>query len=148
MSSFCICKSYSHFFSKYTCKLDFVLTITVNILTTNKLVKLTMLWTTGPWKTHFATIEPQRQKPYLQTWAPSEGSDQPAHFPNLIRIFTGRILDRQRYKVSSCGQRRLWSDWTNAQADLSLRWAHMSKVRFSRFVSFPFIHRLDPVSSD
>ena len=29
--------------------LDIVLTRTVNILTTNGLVKLTMLWTTGPW---------------------------------------------------------------------------------------------------
>ena len=42
-----ICKSYSHFFSKNTCKLDIVLTRTVNILPTNKLVKLTMLQTTG-----------------------------------------------------------------------------------------------------
>ena len=44
----CICKSYSHFFIKNTCELDIVLTRTVHILTTNKLVKLTMLWTTGP----------------------------------------------------------------------------------------------------
>ena len=28
-------------------------------------------------------------------------------------------------KLSSCGQRRLWSDWADAQADLSLPWAHM-----------------------
>ena len=27
-------------------------------------------------------------------------------------------------KLSSCGQRRLWSDWADAQADLSLRWVH------------------------
>ena len=25
----------------------------------------------------------------------------------------------------SCGQRRLWSDWADARADLSLHWAHM-----------------------
>ena len=43
MSSFCICKNYSHFFSKTTCVLDVVLTRTVNILTTNELVKLTTL---------------------------------------------------------------------------------------------------------
>ena len=43
-----ICKSYSHFFSKNTSELDIVLTRTVNILTTNKLIKLTMLWTSGP----------------------------------------------------------------------------------------------------
>ena len=48
MSSFCICKSYSHFFSKNICELDIVLARTVNILTTIKLVELTMLWTTGP----------------------------------------------------------------------------------------------------
>ena len=40
VSSICICKCYSHFFSKYTCELDRVLTRTVNILTTNELVKL------------------------------------------------------------------------------------------------------------
>ena len=33
------------FFSKNNCELDIVLTRTVNILTTNELVKLTMLWT-------------------------------------------------------------------------------------------------------
>ena len=35
------------FFSKNTYELDIVLTWTVNILTTNELVKLTVLWTTG-----------------------------------------------------------------------------------------------------
>ena len=49
VSSFCKCKSYSHFFSKNNYELDIVLTRTVNILITNELVKLTMLWTTGPW---------------------------------------------------------------------------------------------------
>ena len=48
VSSFCICKSYSHFFSKNTCELDILLTKTVNILITKELFKLTMLWTTGP----------------------------------------------------------------------------------------------------
>ena len=36
------------FFNKKTCELDIVLTRTVYILTTKELVKLTMLWTTGP----------------------------------------------------------------------------------------------------
>ena len=49
VSSFCICKSYSHFFSKNIYELDIVLTRPVNILTSNELVKLTTLWTTGPW---------------------------------------------------------------------------------------------------
>ena len=38
---------FTFFFSKNTCELDIVLTRTVKILTTNKLVKLTMLWRTG-----------------------------------------------------------------------------------------------------
>ena len=40
----------THIFSaKNTCKLDMVLPKTVNILVTNGLIKLMMLWTTGPW---------------------------------------------------------------------------------------------------
>ena len=42
VSSFYICESNSHFHSKYTCELDIIHTRTVNILTTNELVKLTM----------------------------------------------------------------------------------------------------------
>ena len=33
-------------------------------------------------------------------------------------------------KLSACRQRRLWSDWVDAQADLSLRWAHSHFVGF------------------
>ena len=33
-------------------------------------------------------------------------------------------------KLSSCGQRKLWSDWADAQADVSLRWAHTHFVGF------------------
>ena len=36
------------FFSKNTCESDIVLTRTINTLTINEFVKLTMLWTTGP----------------------------------------------------------------------------------------------------
>ena len=43
MCSFCICKSYTHFSSKNTFELYIVLTRTVNILTTNKLVRLIIL---------------------------------------------------------------------------------------------------------
>ena len=59
MSSFCICKSYSHFFSKNTCESDIVLTRTVDILTTDKHVKLMMFWTTGP------SIFDWKKEPYL-----------------------------------------------------------------------------------
>ena len=38
----------THIFQQKTCELDILLTRTVDILITNELVKLTMLWTTGP----------------------------------------------------------------------------------------------------
>ena len=43
-------------------------------------------------------------------------------------------------KLSSCGQRRLWSNWADAQADLSLRWVHTHFVGFvmSRLISHSF----------
>ena len=60
-----------------------------------------------------ALIELQRQKTYLRTCAPSEDSDQPSLFFSLW------------------GQRGLWSDCADTQADLRLRWAGMSKSTFS-----------------
>ena len=57
--------------------------------------------------------------------APSEGSDQPGHLPSLIRVFAVRMKKSWVLSYPFCAQRRLWSDWTDAQADQSLRWAHM-----------------------
>ena len=48
MSSFCFAKATHIFFIKNKCELDIVLTRTVNILTTNELIKLTMLLKLGP----------------------------------------------------------------------------------------------------
>ena len=50
--------------------------------------------------------------------------------PSLIRIFTVRSMGSWWPNVPSCGHWRLWSDWADAQADLSLRWAHMPFCRF------------------
>ena len=47
-AAFAFAKATHIFSAKNICESDIVLTRTVNILTTNKLVKLTMLWTTGP----------------------------------------------------------------------------------------------------
>ena len=97
--------------------------------------------------------------------APSKDSDQPGHPPSLIRVLAVRMkkawvlsypLSAQRrlwaglikgfavcmkkawvliYPLSA--QRRLWWDWADAQADLSLRWAHTHFVGFvmSRLIS-------------
>ena len=82
-----------------------------------------------------ALNEPQSPESYLRACAPSEDSDQPARSRRLIRIFAGHILDSQGCKVSSCGERRLWFDCADSQADLSLRWAHVRRYVSSRYVS-------------
>ena len=64
--------------------------------------------------------------------APSEDSDQPGHPSSLIRAFAVRSLGSWGPMVSLCGQRRLWSDWADVQADLSLRWAHRLFCWFCR----------------
>ena len=62
--------------------------------------------------------------------APSEDSDQPGHPHSLIRVFAVRSVGSLGHKLSSCGQRRLWSDWVDPPADLSLRLAHGHFVGF------------------
>ena len=49
----------------------------------------------------------------------------PINPPSLIRVFAVRSMDKKGPKLFSCGQGRLWSDWADAQADLSLHWPHM-----------------------
>ena len=62
--------------------------------------------------------------------APSEDSDQPWHSPSLIRVFAVRIKKDWVLSYPMSAQRRLWSDWADAQSDLSLRWAHSHFVGF------------------
>ena len=58
-------------------------------------------------------------------YAPSEDSDQPWHPPSLIRVFAVRMKKGWFLSYPLSAQRRLWSDWADAQADLGLRWARM-----------------------
>ena len=62
-------------------------------------------------------------------------SDQPGHPPSLIRVFAVRSMGSLGPNFASGGQRWLWSDWADAQADLSLRWAHRSFCWFCRAVA-------------
>ena len=57
--------------------------------------------------------------------APSEDSDQPGHPSSLIRVFAVRLKKPWVLSYPLSAQRRFWSDWADAQAHLSLRWAHM-----------------------
>ena len=60
----------------------------------------------------------------------SEDSDQPGRPPSLIRVFAVRMKKPWVHSYPLSAQRRLWSDWADAQADLSLRWAHTHFVGF------------------
>ena len=64
------------------------------------------------------------------TCAPSEDSYQPGHPPSLIRVFAVRMKKRWELGYPVSAQRRLWSDWADAQADLSLRWTDMPHCWF------------------
>ena len=56
---------------------------------------------------------------------PGEDPDQPGHLPSLIRVFAVRMKKAWVLSYPLSTQRRLWSDWANAQADLSLCRVHM-----------------------
>ena len=71
------------------------------------------------------TFEPPRDKTKKVGSAPSEDSDQPGHLPSLIRVFTVRMKKAWFLSYPLNTQRRLWSDWADAQADLSLCWVHL-----------------------
>ena len=62
--------------------------------------------------------------------APSEDSDQPGRSPSLIRIFAVRMKKHWVHSYALSAVRRLWSDWADAKADLSLRWVHTHVVGF------------------
>ena len=83
------------------------------------------------------TFVKQSNQKWAMTWqnqqsdyAPSEDSDQPGHPPSLIRVFTVRMKKAGVLSYPLSAQRRLWSDWADAQADLSLCWAHTHFVGF------------------
>ena len=89
-------------------------------------------WDGSAWTVSFVCIPT-----WAATWqnqqsdcAPSEDSDQPGHPPSLVRVFAVRLMGSWGPNLSSCGQRRLWSDWADAHTDLSLRWAHSHFVGF------------------
>ena len=76
------------------------------------------------------TNEPPHDKTNKMVCAPSKDSDQPGHLPGLIRVFAVRVKKVQVLSYLLSAQQRLWSDWVSdwvdAQADQSLRWAHRS----------------------
>ena len=86
------------------------------------------------------TAARQNQK---MTCAPSEDSDQPGHLPSLIRVFAVRMKKHWILIYPLSAQQRLWSDWVNAQADLSLRWAHRSFCWFCHAAAQILVHSFE-----
>ena len=76
------------------------------------------------------------EKKYLLTCASNEDSNQPAHPRSLIRAFVVRMKKPCIPGFPKCDQWRFWSDCANAQADLNLRWAHMSEGTFSDVTTY------------
>ena len=82
------------------------------------------------WVSSWPTFEPPHDKTNRMACAPREDSDQPGHPPSLTRVFAVRMKKAWVLSYPLNAQRRLWSDWADAQADLSLRWAHSHCVGF------------------
>ena len=82
------------------------------------------------WRRAETWNEPPHDKINKMAYAPSEDSDQPGRPPSLIRVFAVRMKKAWVLSYPLSVQQRLWSDWADAQADLSLRWAHSHFVGF------------------
>ena len=83
----------------------------------------------------YYSLYDQKKESWATSWqnqqndcAPSEDSDQPG--PSLIRIFAVRMKKAWVLSYPLSAQRRPWSDWVDAQADLSLCWVHSHFVGF------------------
>ena len=89
-------------------------------------------------KTNKTTVRPAKTQISLgicPVWSESSLSDQPGHLPSLISVFAVCIKKAWVLSYPFSGQRRLWSDWADAQSDLSLRWAHRSFCWFCHDVA-------------
>ena len=73
--------------------------------------------------------KPKRQKTSLPTFQ-NEDSNQPAHPRGLIEVFVVLMKKLCILGHPKCAQGRFWSDWANAQANLNLRWTHISEGIF------------------
>ena len=105
------------------------------------MLHVTLLFVNWPNKTELVWLGPSLSN-YGIIWAGTSENVPPEmcaqrrfrwamHSHSQIRIFTGCIFNSQGCKVSSRGQRRLWSDCEDAHTDLSLHWVRMSKGMFS-----------------
>ena len=74
--------------------------------------------------------EPPHDKTIKMACEASEDLDQPGHPPTLIRVFAVRMKKAWVLSYPLSAQQKLWSDWADAQIDLSLRWCKCHFVGF------------------
>ena len=84
-------------------------------------------------KNGWSWTEPPHDKTNKMTFAPSQDSDQPGHPPSLIRVFAVHMKKHRLLSYPSSALWRLWSDWADVKADLSLHWTQ-STYHFVGFV--------------
>ena len=87
-------------------------------------------------------FEPAHDKINKMTCAPNEDLGQLGHPPSLIRVFPVRMKKHWAFNYLLSAQWRLWSDWADAQADLSLHLAHVILLVLSCGGLFLFVHSL------
>ena len=74
---------------------------------------------------------PTRQESTSEPFEPPhDKTNKMTHPPSLIRVFAVRKKKAWVLSYPLSAQRKLWSDWADAQADLSLRWAHTHFIGF------------------
>ena len=73
----------------------------------------------------------KREETYLRRCAPIEDSNQPAHPRSLIKVFVVRMKKFCVLCYPKCAQLRFLLGCANAQADLNLYWAHISRRAYS-----------------
>ena len=93
-------------------------------------LKFSTIWTAS------SKTEPKHNKTNKMSCVPAK-----TQIPPVWSVFTVHSMGSQGTKACTCTHPRLWSEWEDAQADLSLCWVHMS-FNWLRHL------RLNPTSSE
>ena len=81
-------------------------------------------------RSHWAASWKKKKKEKKMACAASEDSDQAGRLPCRIRAFAVRMKKAWVLSYPLSAQRKLWTDWADAQVALSLRWGHTHFVGF------------------
>ena len=113
-------KSYSYLFSKKTCELDIILTSTVKILTINKLVKLTMFWTIGPWY-----LLKTKKKATSSIW---------------VALVFSVVMDRSHHWMGNQNQELLWRQWVKTVVPCIKKKVKQNRMVITELEAYRYIY--------